>query len=172
MISKLLIFFTEMEQTDELHPMQEEKEQDIMFFMKNNLSEIFDKLDEKDGIKDGQINCKFLRKFLDKESKLEEIFAMNRSQIEKLILEADHNKDGFINKEEFMTLVKNRLKSKQLKSAFQQYFESLAYAEEFKCCPPKLFIIIITILQIFFFGMNRYNYPNFLEPKCCYFIFL
>ena len=162
-----------MEQTDELvHPMQEENEEDIMFFMRTNLLEIFDKLDEKDGIRDGQINCEFLRKFLDDQSELQEKLAMNRSQIEKIILEADRNKDGFIDKEEFMSLTMKRLGSQQLKSAFRQYCEKLAYAEEFKCCPPPLFIIIITVLQIFFFVMNRYHYPDSPNPKCSYFILL
>ena len=152
--------------TDEAsYPMEEEKGGFLFFIL-----EIFNKLDKKDGNPDGQIDCKFLRKSLNEESELHKKLGLNRSQIEKLILEADNNKDGFINKEEFMTLAKNRLKSKQLKSAFQQYFESLAYAEEFKCCPPKLFIIIITILQIFFFGMNRYNYPNFLGKNVAQFI--
>ena len=85
---------------------------------------------------------------------------------------ADKNKDGFIDKEEFMSLTMKRLGSQQLKSAFRQYCEKLAYAEEFKCCPPPLFIIIITVLQIFFFVMNQYHYPDRLDPKCSYFILL
>ena len=143
-----------------------------MFFAENNLEEIFDKLDEKDGSPDGQIDCEFLHKFANEED-LHKKLGMKKSQIETLISEADQNEDGFINKEEFVSFIRNRLKSKKLKrSTFRQYCEKLAYAEEFTCCPPPLFIIIITFLQIFFFAMNRYYYPVELEPKCSYFIFL
>ena len=149
--------------------MEEEIEDDVMFSLKNDLLEIFDKLDLKDGTRDGMIDCEFLRKFLDNESELQEKLAMNRSQIEKLISEADLNKDEFLDKEEFLSLAMKRFESQQSKSVFRQYLEKLAYAEEFKCCPPPLFIIIITVLQIFFFAMNKYHYPV-LEPKCSYLI--
>ena len=151
--------------------MEEETEGDVMFSVKEKLLEIFDKLDVKDGNPDGKIDCKFLRRTLDKESELQEKLAMNRSQIEKLIKEADLNKDGSLDKKEFMSLAMKRLRSEQSKSVFQQYLEKLAYAEEFKRCPPPLFIIIITFLQIIFFAINKFHYPE-LVPMCSYFILL
>ena len=154
----------------EFHPMEEEIEDYVIFSVKKNLLEIFNKLDKKDGNQDGQIDCKFLRKHLKEETEMHKKLGLNRRQIETLILEADHNGDGFLDEEEFMSLATKKLKCQKSKSVFRQYFESLAYAEECKFCP--LFIIIISIIQIFFFGMNLYHYPDKLEPKCSYFIFL
>ena len=144
--------------------------------MEDNLLELFVELDKKDGIKDGKINCELLRNFLDEESELQKKLGLKRCQLETILLKADRNNDGFIDKEEFMSFAK-RLKLKKSKSIihmtmFKNYTEKLAFAEEYKCWPPKLFIPIITILQIIFFAMNRYHYPDKLEPKCSYFILL
>ena len=155
----------------EFHPMEEEIEDDVIFSVKKNLLEIFNKLDKKDGNQDGQIDCKFLRKHLKEETEMHKKLGLNRRQIKTLILEADHNGDGFLDKEEFMSLAMKRLRSEQSKSVFRQYLEKLAYAEEFKRCPPPLFIIIITFLQIIFFAINKFHYPE-LVPKCSYFILL
>ena len=129
------------------------------------LSQLFEKLDKNDGIKDGQIDCKFLLKYLDDlnlQSQLEfEIeLALNRRQIKEIISEADHNKNGFIDQEEFMKLSMKKVESKHEKSLFRQYFGVLAYAEHYHFWPPPLFIITITILQIIFFAMHFAYYGS------------
>ena len=81
---------------------------------KNYLEEIFKILDEKDGIKDGKIDCKFLLKWLDAQSlnstiELESELALNKKNIASIIQSADSNKDGYIDKQEFMELGSNHL---------------------------------------------------------------
>ena len=70
---------------------------------KNYLEEIFKILDEKDGIKDGKIDCKFLLKWLDMQSlnstiEFESELALNKKNIALIIQSADSNKDGYIGK--------------------------------------------------------------------------
>ena len=129
------------------------------------LSQLFEKLDKNDGIKDGQIDCKFLLKYLDDlnlQSQLEfEIeLALNKRQIKEIISEADHNKNGFIDQEEFMKLSMKKVGNLNQKSLFRQYFGVLAYAEHYRFWPPPLFIITITILQIIFFAMHFAYYGS------------
>ena len=77
---------------------------------KTYLEEIFKILDAKDGIKDGKIDCKFLLKWLDAQSlnsriEFEYELALNKYNIASIIQSADSNKDGYIDKQEFMELV-------------------------------------------------------------------
>ena len=97
---------------------------------KKYLEEIFKILDEKDGIKDGKIDCNFLLKWLDAQSlnstiEFESELALNKKNIALIIQSADSNKDGFIDKQEFMDLVLNKIAtlSKQQQNMYRNYFQ-------------------------------------------------
>ena len=99
---------------------------------KKYLEEIFKILDEKDGIKDGKIDCKFLLKWLDAQSlnstiEFESELALNKKNIALIIQSADSNKDGFIDKQEFMDLVLNKIAtlSKQQQNLYRNYFQGM-----------------------------------------------
>ena len=167
---------------DSTEPESHRRESHVLFDRQQSVEEsyllqLFDNLDRHDGIQDGQICCKFLLKYLDNlnlQSQLEfEIeLALNRRQIKKIISEADHNKNGFIDKEEFLKLSMKEVESKHEKSLFRQYFEVLAYAEHYYFWPPPLFIITITIFQIIFFAMHFAHHENKSVPECSYFTFI
>ena len=145
---------------------------------KKYLKEIFRILDEKDGIEDGKINCKFLLKWLNKQDlqstiEFESELALNQRNIAAIIKSADFNHDGYIDKKEFMDLVLKKINtlSRRQQNMYRKYFQVLAYAEEFHFCPPPLFIIAITIFQIIFFTMHFAYYGEKTMSTCSYFTF-
>ena len=87
--------------------------------------------------------------------------------------QADHNNDGFVDKEEFYHLVCNKDKSftKRQESIFRQYLQVVAYAEEYRWWPPPWFIITITISQIIFFLAHRIIFNGEFFPHCSYLIY-
>ena len=146
---------------------------------KTYLEEIFKILDAKDGIKDGKIDCKFLLKWLDAQSlnsriEFEYELALNKYNIASIIQSADSNKDGYIDKQEFMELVlkKVAILSNQQQNMYHNYFQVLAYAEEYYFWPPPFFILIITFIQIIFFAMHIAYYGGKTMSNCSYFTFI
>ena len=73
---------------------------------------------------------------------------------------ADHNKDGFVDEEEFFTLISNEDEAltKKQQSLLHQYLKVAAYAEEYHWCPPPYFILLTTAVQI---GIYVYHIAHF-----------
>ena len=85
--------------------------------------------------------------------------------------QADHNKDGQIDKEEFLNLVKNEndLFTKRQESVFKQYIQVVAYGEEYRCRPPPFAILSFTIMEILLYIIDRAALGNTTEDyKCSY----
>ena len=62
--------------------------------------------------------------------------------MQSVIRRADTNRDGKVEYEQFLETVSDyRLKTEQA-GRLKQIGKALAYAEEFSCWPPKLFIIL------------------------------
>ena len=62
--------------------------------------------------------------------------------MQSVIRRADTNRDGTVDYEQFLKTVSDyRLKTEQA-GRLKQIGKALAYAEEFTCWPPKLFIIL------------------------------
>ena len=70
--------------------------------------------------------------------------------LERLVSKADHDKDGYVDQEEFLSLISNRDKvlSKKQQSLLHQYLRVAAYAEEYRWCPPPIFILLLTFIQV------------------------
>ena len=119
---------------------------------------VFDRLDEADGKSDGLIDRKSLVKWvsaldLQHTIEFEANLNINPRQLERLVSRADENKDGYVDKGEFLSLVTNRddALNKKQQSLLHQYFKVVAYAEEYSCWPPPIFISCLTILQVAFY---------------------
>jgi membrane associated rhomboid family serine protease len=89
------------------------------------------------------------------------------------LLQVDHNNDGFVDKEEFLNLVNNRGKylTKRQESMFRQYLQVVAYAEEYRWCPPPWFTIVMTILQIGLYVLHTTSHDGTFEPTCSLLIY-
>ena len=86
-------------------------------------------------------------------------------------MQADHNKDGQIDKEEFLNLVKNEndLFTKRQESVFKQYIQVVAYGEEYRCRPPPLAILSFTLIEILLYIIDRAALGNITDDyKCSY----
>ena len=78
---------------------------------------------------------------------------ISRNKLQSVIRRADRNRNGKVEYEDFLETVSDyRLKTEQA-SKITQIGKALAYAEEFTCWPPKLFIILGNI-TIFLFINN------------------
>jgi len=129
---------------------------------------VFENLDRKDGRKDGKLHKKSLQEIL---SKLESNSTLSleyksgqlRDKIIRQISHADQDKDGFLNKDEFAELiascdVRSRTpEENNLGVVINSHMKTAAYADEFRMCPPPLFILITSILQLGFFVFHVYH---------------
>ena len=140
--------------------------------------QVFDGLDRADGVRDGQINRKALVKWmsaidLQKRIDLEKNLDISPRQIERIVREADHNNDEFVDKEEFMKLVHDKQDqfSRQQQSQFRQYMQIVAYAEEYRWWPPPYFILSMTLLQVILFVIHKSLNDGEFNPECSNFVF-
>ena len=92
--------------------------------------DVFQHLAHNDGIDDGKIDQKALTKWIsdmDMEQRMHFQKHLNLSpkQIKILVRKADVNKDGFIDKQEFLNLVQNKtqIMSKLQQKLIRQYFQ-------------------------------------------------
>ena len=130
---------------------------------------VFERLDEADGQADGRIDRKALVKWvsaldLQKTIDFEANLNITPRELERLVSKADHNKDGYVDRCEFLRLVSNRDKdlSKKQQSLLHQYLQVAAYAEEYSCWPPPFFIPCLTALQV---SVYIYHIVHFLSHK-------
>ena len=71
-----------------------------------------------------------------------ESLGISRNHLQSVISKADKNKTGSIEYEKFLEVVGSyRLKTEQA-TKIKQIGTAIAYAEEFTCTPPKLFIAL------------------------------
>jgi len=136
--------------------------------LNNEWKSVFENLDRKDGRKDGKLHKKSLQEIL---SKLESNSTLSleyksgqlRDKIIRQISHADQDKDGFLNKDEFAELiascdVRSRTpEENNLGVVINSHMKTAAYADEFRMCPPPLFILITSILQLGFFVFHVYH---------------
>ena len=102
---------------------------------------VFDNLDRSDGTNDGKINRDSLinwigRMDFQKKVDCEKHLNMPPQQIKRLVAKADVNKDGLIDKKEFLDLVQNKglVLSKQQQNVMRQYLKvKLFRREPFNC---------------------------------------
>ena len=112
------------------------------FIEKQQWAKVFDHLDRADGDADEKIDSKVLKDWLKNVSlrqdhiELEANTGLDSDRIRKIIREslkkADENRDGYIDKNEFLNMVydcSGNLSQVLDKSAFQQYLIGVAYAE-------------------------------------------
>ena len=131
--------------------------------------DVFQRLDDADGSSDGRIDRRALVKWvsaldLQQTIEMEASLNINARELERLVSRADQNKDGFVDKCEFLRLVDNRDRALSVKqqSLLHQYLHVAAYAEEYSCWPPPLFIPCLTILQI---AVYLYHVVHFKRHK-------
>ena len=92
--------------------------------------DVFQHLAHNDGIDDGKIDQKALTKWIsdmdmEKRMHFKKHLNLSPKQIKDLVIKADVNKDGFIDKQEFLNLVhdKSQITSKLQQKVIRQYFQ-------------------------------------------------
>ena len=97
---------------------------------------------------------------------------ISRNKLQSVIRRADRNRNGKVEYEDFLETVSDyRLKTEQA-SKITQIGKALAYAEEFTCWPPKLFIVLgktttfllINIIQNFSNMSNNHSSFEISDP--------
>ncbi len=131
---------------------------------------VFDRLDQADGLTDGRIDRRALVKWvsaldLQKTIEFEANLNITPRELERLVSRADRNKDGYVDRHEFLQLVANRdheLTKKQ-QSLLRQYLRVAAYAEEYSCWPPPVFVPTITLLQLLVYLYHVVHFTTYPE---------
>ena len=102
---------------------------------------IFDNLDCADGKNDGKINRKSLILWLgtmdfQKQIDCEKHLNVQPKEIRRLVSKVDADKDGLIDKQEFLDLVQNKsdVLSKQQQNVMRQYLKVGIYSQVCSCC--------------------------------------
>ena len=128
---------------------------------------VFENLDKKDGRRDGRLHKKSIQNILytlESNSSLSLEYKNEKlgDRIKRQISHADQDKDGFLNKDEFADLISSlhedqTPEEQDLSIIINNHMRTAAYADEFRLCPPPLFIIITTILQLGFFLFHAFH---------------
>ena len=120
---------------------------------------LFNLLDEKDGRSDGKIHKKSLKNILTtlqtpSDLSLDLRTSNNSLEFRQQISIADRDKDGFICHDEFADLITNLKEEdddpnqRKINAEMLDNLEKGAYAEVCRTCPPPLFMILVSILQL------------------------
>ena len=172
----------------------EDEESQNLTDVQKEWKKIFHRLDKSDGTSDGKIDRKALIKWvsaldLQKTIELEAdlnisprldlkipnripkpyalrfSFFVRSRKLERLVSRADHDKDGYVDEEEFLNLISNEDEalSKKQQSVLHQYLKVAAYAEEYHWCPPPFFILVLTIVQIGIYVYHVVHFKKFHE---------
>jgi len=126
--------------------------------------EIFDKLDTKDGVEDQRIDKAVFLEWIDTLSfqasvSLEAKHGIDRGYIRYILEKADRDKDGYIDKAEFLKLVEDYSRGLEeiQRSKFLTYIRIAAYSREIRWWPPPLFILITSLIQILIYVFCAYG---------------
>jgi len=147
---------------------------------------IFDKFDlEADGKQDGMIPLEKFAAILDGDPVWKE--SVPKTLKDKIIKEVDLNKDGVIDYNEFLTLVKgkNLGLGKKRRRAFRQLLKETVeflvpykytYQNQYSCNPPPVFMLIVSLIQIAIFMFNSFQEIGNISlngpvPYCSYLIY-
>ncbi len=139
--------------------------------------DIFDNLDKADGKPDGFIERKALVKWvsaMDLQSRIDFEAHLNISpnQVDRILAKVDHNNDGYVDRQEFENLILNKgaILTKRQESVFQQYLQVVAYAEEYRWCPPPWFTLFMTFLQSAIYAYEAIS-SDYFDPSCSMLIY-
>jgi rhomboid-related protein 1/2/3 len=99
----------------------------------------------------------FAAKDLEKElrsmhrSELEDQLGITWTKVREIIRRADYDNDGIVEYKDFLETVKQYRLNTEQESVLQSLVKAFAYAEEFTCFPPRLFMVVITLIETAFF---------------------
>jgi len=99
----------------------------------------------------------FFAKDLEKElrsmhrSELEDQLGISWTKVRDIIRRSDYDNDGVVDYRDFLDTVKNYRLNTEQTSTLKSLVRAFAYAEEFSCCPPRWFMIGITVIETAFF---------------------
>jgi len=117
--------------------------------------EVFARLDAGDGAEDGRISCRDFVEWLDTMNfqdsiNLEMRQGIPREVLRRLVVAADKDKSGFLDREEFIVLVTKRFRHLEEvhSSRLKQYLRVAAYADHYTWWPPPLFTVLTTVLLV------------------------
>ena len=147
--SKTSVSSTESEKFDSLSP---------------KWKDIFNSLDSKDGRRDGRIHKSSLQNILgtletNSIGSVTIVTGEHRVSIARQISQADNNKDGFIDRDEFAEWVSEMelaseagdRDTRSLNDTTMKHMETAAFAMECRTCPPPLFLVLVSLLQVTMF---------------------
>jgi len=144
----------------ELHSIDDTNKEDES----EDWEEVFTLLDPKDGAADGKIHKDAILEWIDTLNfqatvTLEASQGISREKIRWLIETADTDHNKYIDKDEFLILVRkhSRELEKIQRNNFLKYLRVAAYADEYRWWPPPFFILLLTTFQISIF-VYHYTY--------------
>lgn len=93
-------------------------------------------------------------------AELEDELGISVYKVRDIIRRSDVNKTGEIKYEDFLrTVCQYRISSEQA-STLKSIVKGLAYAEEFTCYPPTVFMILVTLVETAFFVYHVIHLPS------------
>jgi len=128
----------------------------------DDLDEIFEHLDPKDGTSDGLIRKQIFLEWLDLLNfqdmvTLEAKHGIDRAKFRNLLDAADKDDNGYIDREEFRSLVNgySTLLERTQRSHFLTYLRVAAYSQEYRWWPLPWFMICNSILLICLYSYTQ-----------------
>ena len=82
---------------------------------------------------------------------LENVYGVSRHKINEILRRADVNRDGEIEYREFLEVIKRYRLTTEQEGTLKELVAAFAYAEEFSCMPPTVFMLSITLIELAFF---------------------
>ena len=117
--------------------------------------DIFSRLDQQDGVRDGQILRAALLSWLDtlhlqEALQLEVMEGVTRDTVRQLVFKVDKDMNGYISKSEFMQLIEAQSKTLELQksSRLLTFLRVAAFADHYRWWPPPAFTLGLTIALI------------------------
>jgi hypothetical protein len=99
----------------------------------------------------------FAAKDLEKElrsmhrSELEDQLGITWTKVREIIRRGDYDNDSIVEYKDFLETVKQYRLNTEQESVLQSLVKAFAYAKEFTCFPPRLFMVVITLIETAFF---------------------
>ncbi|XP_050700703.1 rhomboid-related protein 2-like isoform X2 [Eriocheir sinensis] len=94
--------------------------------------------------------------------------ALPNALVTKLLVEADLNQDGYLNYEEYMVFAEASARESRARLAFnraalsvvprgERTVEKRSYLQQYRCCPPALFMVTAALVEIGVFIFYAYD---------------